>query len=53
MREEPTGRQAPRLSGGTPVTLVSNQGTPFGIAVDANAVYWTNCDGGTVKKIAK
>lgn len=39
-------------NGGTPVTLSSGEGGPWGIAVDASAAYWTTSDG-TVKKIAK
>ncbi|MHB8417808.1 MAG: hypothetical protein ACYDCL_07015 [Myxococcales bacterium] len=39
------------LSGGTPVTLASSQGSPWGIAVDSSSVYWTDLSGGTVMKV--
>ncbi len=41
------------LSGGTPVTLSSNQQSPVSIAVNANAVCWTDKDSSTVMMVAK
>jgi hypothetical protein len=38
------------VGGGTPVTLVSGQNQPLGIAIDATNIYWTNY-GGTVMKV--
>ena len=35
------------LGGGTPVTLVSNQDTPWAIAVNATNLFWTNNAPGT------
>jgi hypothetical protein len=43
------------IDGGTPTTLASasGQSEPWGIAVDATSVYWTDLTGGTVMKAAK
>ena len=38
--------------GGNP-TLLANAGIPFGVAVDSNAVYWTDNDDGSIHKVAK
>ena len=40
------------LAGGSPVNLASEQSYPWGIAVDAASVYWTNYHGGEVMKVA-
>ncbi len=40
------------IGGGAVTTLAPGAG-PIGIAVDANSVYWTNRDEGTVMKVAK
>lgn len=44
------------IGGGTPTTLASGQAKPFGIAIDAANVYWTNSEvgaAGAVMKISK
>ncbi len=41
------------LTGGTPNRLASSQASPFGVAVDSTAVYWTNLGDGTIMKLAK
>jgi hypothetical protein len=41
------------IAGGAATILASGQATPRGIAIDANYVYWTNKDDGTVKRIHK
>ena len=38
--------------GGTPTVLAKAQASPFGIATDGIAVYWTNEGDGTVMKCA-
>jgi hypothetical protein len=39
------------LSGGTPVTLASCQGSPMNVAVDSTSIYWTNSGSGTLMKL--
>jgi len=41
------------LAGGTPTTLISNQDSPQGIAVDSTSLYWTNFGADTLSKLAK
>jgi hypothetical protein len=49
------GCQGGACAGGAcqPVTLASQQGLPWDIALDATHVYWTNPQGGSVMKIPK
>jgi len=39
------------VGGGTAITLAADQGGPFGIAVNARNVYWTNIGDGTVMRV--
>jgi hypothetical protein len=41
------------IAGGNVVTMASGQTTPFGIAQDAKAVYWSTQAGGTIMMVAK
>jgi hypothetical protein len=41
------------LDGGPATTLSCGEGEPFGIAVDATSIYWTNAVSGTVMKLPK
>jgi hypothetical protein len=41
------------LAGGAPVTLAAGQNTPYGVAVNATAVFWVNIGDGTILKVAK
>jgi hypothetical protein len=41
------------IGGGDVEVLASTQASPVGIAVDDSAVYWTNVDDGTVRKLMK
>ena len=41
------------LTGGTAITLASDQDGPSGIVVDDASIYWTNAGSGTVMKLAR
>jgi hypothetical protein len=44
--------RAPK-AGGAAETIASGQKSPYAIAVDAQGVYWTNLDDGTVMAVDK
>jgi len=46
-------RRMPRDGSSAPETIAVGQNYPYGIAVDKQAIYWANAQGGTIMKLAK